>query len=219
VSRDWGQSAILWWDGEFWSNSARRAMVAPDGNWTYTPFPSDVLRLDFGTGRFEGTDDAPPYVLVAPNDSRFLLAGSQTAANAGLVVRQVERPYRALWATRGLDSDGWTHPGRAATIRLYADPGGGGRHVRVTALLDSPPEAKRDVSYRLGEQSGVVAPGARAQPSATVCVPRDGHADLELTSGYSAIIDGPPIGPTLGPARDVGVVLSGVVVTPTGEPC
>ena len=219
LSRDWGQSAILWWDAEFWNDSARRAMVTPDGRWTYTPFPSEVLRLDFGSGRFEGTDNAPPYVLTAPNDSRFLLAGAQTAANAGVVVRQVARPYRALWATRGLDPDGWTRPGRPATIRVYADPGADGRRVTVTGLLDSPPEAKRDVSYRLGDQSGVVAPGARAQPSATLCVPGGGHGDLELTSGYSAIIDGPPIGPTLGPARDVGVVLSGVVVTPTDEPC
>jgi hypothetical protein len=219
LSRDWGQSAILWWDAEFWNNSARRAMIGPDGRWTYTPFSGDVLRLDFGTGRFEGTDDAPPYVLTAPNDSRFLLAGAQTAANAGVVLRQVERPYRALWATRGLDPDGWTRPGRPATVRVYADPGADSRRVTVTALLDSPPEATGDVSYRLGDQSGSVAPGARAQPSATLCLPGGGHADFELTAGRSATIDGPPIGPQLGPARAVGVVLSGVVVTPTDEPC
>ena len=122
LSRDWGQSAIQWWDAEFWNNRARRAFVVPDGTYTYTPFPSTVLRLDFATGRFAGTDDAPPFVLAAPNDSRFGLAGAQTAANVGLVLRQVDRPYRAQWATRGLDSDGWTRPGRPATIRVYAAP-------------------------------------------------------------------------------------------------
>src|SRR5262249_27029119 len=145
VSRDWGQSAILWWDTEFWNNSVRHALVAPDGNWTYTPFPSDVAHLDFATGRFDGTDHAPPYALTAPNDSRFLLAGPQTGTNTGLVLRQVERPYRAQWATRGLITDGWTRPDRPATIRVYADPDAGTREVRVTALLDAPPEGRREV--------------------------------------------------------------------------
>jgi hypothetical protein len=219
LSRDWGQSAILWWDAEFWNNSARRGSVLPSGRWTYTPFPSDVLRLDFATGRFDGTDDAPPYVLVAPNDSRFLLAGSQTAANSGLLLRLVDRPYRAVWATRGLEPDGWTRPEQPATLRVYSEPGRPREVVGVKALLDAPPEATKPVSFRLGDQTGTVAPGARAEPSTTVCLPTGGHADLGLDADRSATIAGPPVGPTTLFLRDVGVVLSGVEVTPTGKPC
>jgi hypothetical protein len=219
LARDWGQSAIQWWDAEFWNNRARRAFVVPDRTYTYTPFPSTVLRLDYATGRFAGTDDAPPYVLAAPNDARFGLAGAQTAANVGLVVRQVERPYRAVWATRGLDSDGWTRPGRPTTIRLFADPAKPTEAATVTVLLDAPPEAAAPVSYRLGNQRGTIAPGTRVQPVQTVCIPAGGHADLPLDVRGSTAIAGPPLGPQPGPVRNVGVVVSGVFVSDERQPC
>jgi hypothetical protein len=218
ISREWGQSAIQWWDAEFWNNRAQSALVASDGNWTYTPFPSTGLRLDFGTGRFEGTESAPPYVLTAPNESRFGLAGSQAAAN-GLVVQAVDRPYRALWATRGLEADGWTRPGRPATIRVYAAPGRPARVVQVTATLDAPPEAAGPVAYHLGDTRGTVPPGQRAQASASVCLPAGSHVDLTLEADKSATIAGPPLQPDPGPLRDVGVALSGVQVAEQDEPC
>jgi hypothetical protein len=218
ISTRWDQSAIQWWDAEFWNNSVRSAFVAPDGNWTYTPFPSTGLRLDFATGRFEGTESAPPYVLAAPNDSRFGLAGSQAAAN-GLVVRAVDRPYRAEWATRGLEVDGWTRPGRPATIRVFAAPGQPSRVASVTASLYAHPEASGPVPYRLGDTRGTAPPGQGAQASASVCLPAGGHADLTLEADMSATIEGPPLGPDPGPPRDVGVQLSGVQVAPGDEPC
>ncbi len=155
VSRDWGQSAELWWDVEFWNDSVTRAFVTADGSFTYTPFPSTALHLD-AHGRFEGTGEAPAYVLASESDSRFGLAGAQAAANTGLVLLIAERPYRALWSTRGLDPDGWTRPGRRATVRVYAEPGKGRQRVRVAVALDAPPEAQASVPYRLGEATGSV---------------------------------------------------------------
>jgi hypothetical protein len=219
VSRDWSRSAIVWWDTEFWNDRVRRAFVGPDGTFTYTPFPSRTLRLDFGRGVIEGTEQEPAYVLSAPNDSRFGIIGTQAAANVGLVLRIADRPYRLQWASRGLDSDGWTRPGRPATIRVYAPPGQRTGSARVKVLLDAPPEAQADVSFRLGGQSGTAAPGTRVSAERTVCLPAGGHADLELTTARSATIEGPPLGPTPGPPRDVGVVLSGVEVTPAGTGC
>jgi hypothetical protein len=218
ISTRWDQSAIQWWDAEFWNNRVQSAFVAPDGNWTYTPFPSTGLRLDFATGRFEGTESAPPYVLAAPNDSRFGLAGSQAAAN-GLVVRAVDRPYRAEWATRGLEVDGWTRPGRPAMIRVYAAPGQPSRVASVTASLYAPPETSGPVPYRLGDTRGTAPPGQGAQASASVCLPAGGHADLTLEADMSATIEGPPLEPDPAPPRDVGVQLSGVQVAPGDEPC
>jgi len=219
ISRRWDQSAIVWWDTEFWNAGIDRAFVVPDRTFTYTPFPSTVLGVDFSSGRFDGTDDAPVFVVAAQNDSRFQLAGSQTGTNQGLVIRAVDRPYRAVWASRGLDPDGWARPRRPATIRVYADPGSGDRPVRVTVLLDSPPEAAAPVGFTLGEARGTIPPGTRTEPAQTICVPGGGHADLRLTTGASATIDGPPLGPTPSPARVVGVAVSGVDVTPQDGAC
>jgi hypothetical protein len=218
ISTRWDLSAIQWWDAEFWNNRVQSAFVAPDGNWTYTPFQSTALRLNFATGRFDGTEDAPPYVLAAPNDSRFGLAGSQAAAN-GLVVRAVDRPYRALWATRGLELDGWTRPGRPATIRVYAAPGQPSRVTSVTAALYAPPEASGPVPYRLGDTRGATPPGQGTQASASVCLPAGGHSDLTFEADMSATIEGPPLGPDPSPSRDVGVQLSGVQVAPADQAC
>jgi hypothetical protein len=213
VSRDWGQSAVVWWEAEFWNRSIDRAFVVPGGTFTYTPFPTSVLRLDFGSGRLPGTAGAPPYVLRSPSDSRFGLAGSQAATNAGLVLYVADRPYRAIWATRGLDSDGWTRPGRLTTIRIYAQPGSRSQRVDVAVTLDSPPEAQTDVLYRLSATSGSIASGTRVVAHAVTCVPQGSHADLALRAGRAATIAGPPVGPTPGPQREVGPVVSGIELT------
>ena len=59
----------------------------------------------------------------------------------------------------------------------------------------------------------------RVQPAQRVCIPRGGHVDLELSADRSAAIEGPPLAPTPGPVRDVGVAVSGVVVTDERRPC
>ncbi len=219
VSRDWSYSAVGWWEVEFWNHAIDRAFVAPGGVFTYTPFPSRTLALDFARGRFAGTESAPPYVVVFESDPRFGLAGSQAAANVGLRVLAVERPYRALWATRGLYPDGWTRPGRPATLRVYAEPGHGSERVRIAVTLAAPPEARAAVRYRLGDVTGSIDPGRQAGSEVERCVPAGGHTDLTLSSAFAATIHGPPIEPRPGPLRNVGVVFSGAQLTPTGHGC
>jgi hypothetical protein len=184
--------------------------VVPSRTFTYTPFPSPTLAIDFGTGRFADTQRAPAYVLTSPSDPRFGLAGSEAAQNAGLGLLLAVRPYRARWATRGLAVDGWTRPGRPVTVRVYAEPGQPSRRTGVTVLLDSPPEAKSPVRYRLGTSSGSVAPATQSEARSEVCVPAGGHADLTLVARRAATILGPPLGPYPGPPRTVGPVVSGV---------
>jgi hypothetical protein len=75
------------------------------------------------------------------------------------------------------------------------------------------------VHYRLGTKGGTIAPGTRAQPAQAVCIPAGGHADLRLDADRSATIEGPPLGPDLGPVRNVGVVVSGVFVSDERQPC
>ena len=133
--------------------------------------------------------------------------GEATTSNVGLVLLKAERPYRVSWASRGLEPDGWTRPGRPATVRIYGKPGA----ATVEALLDAPPEATAPTTYRLGERKlerWIPVPGRPCgRPSAS---PRQGHADLTLETGRSATVDGPPIGPEPGPSRDIGLALSGV---------
>jgi len=122
IDAEWGRSAILWWDVEFWNRSVDRAYVVAD-NWDYAPFPHTELRPDPATGVVTGTEQAPPYVISSQEDSRLRLAGTHVGQNYGLDIMQVERPYRALWQSHGLDADGWTRPGRRAWIHVFPEPG------------------------------------------------------------------------------------------------
>jgi hypothetical protein len=221
VSVDWGATAIRWWDVEFWNRTITRALVADDGNFTYTNFPLRTLSLDPVTGTFAGTAHAPPYVVAAPGDSRFGLAGSVHAENAGLVVLAADRPYRAAWASRGLRTDGWTVPGRPASIRIYGSGAVTPEVREVTIVLRAPQTAGAD--YRIATETvdrpgGVVA-GASAEEKVLVCVAPGDPVDVTLVSPTGTLVDGPPLNPEPGPQRRVGVRLGGVLSRPTGRRC
>jgi hypothetical protein len=220
VSSAWDTTAIRWWDVEFWNKSVTETFVAADGNFTYTPYPSRTLEVNWATGEIAGTSDAPPYVVTAPADPRFLLAGSQHAANVGLVIRAVERPYRAVWVTRGLLTDGWTRPGRPATIRIYAERSGRPQLVDVRVSLRAPdtaPVRYRVVTEGVTREGGVAADGFGAQ-TVSVCV-RASPADVTLVGTTSASIAGPPLSPEFRPPRLVGIGLDSVSIEPTGREC
>jgi hypothetical protein len=219
VSRDWGYSAVTWWDTEFWNKTGTRAFLGANGHFTYTPFPATTLRVDPATGEIAGTERAPKLVLVSPTDSRFGLVGEQVVANVGLVLEQVERPWRVNWASRGLYADGWIRPGSPATIRVFAEPGNATETVELAVTLDSPPEAQGSVAYEVGTTTGSVAPTIRAVAKTGVCVPRGGHADVEVRSDRAAIIAGPPFEPKPEPNRNVGLIVSGATASHTGTPC
>ncbi len=159
VSTAWDTTAIRWWDAEFWNRRVTHAYVTEDGNFRYTDFPHRELELDWASGVVEETEDAPRYVVEAPGDSRFSLAGREQAANLGFVVRSVTRPYRALWASRGLQADGWTTPGRPATIRVY----GQGRTERVVVRITVRAPTDAAATYRLGADPIVTPRGRRGE--------------------------------------------------------
>ena len=219
VSRDWGYSAVAWWEAEFWNKTVTRAVLGPNGRFTYTPFPARAVRVDPATGEIAGSDHAPKLVLMSPSDSRFGLVGEQVVANVGLVLLKVERPWRVSWASHGFYPDGWIRPGRPATIRVYPERGNPTEIVKLAVTLDSPPEAKRSVTYQVGQTTGSLAPTNRAVAETPVCIPRGGHADVEVRSEQTAIISGPPFGPKQGPRRGIGLIVSGAVASHTGNPC
>jgi hypothetical protein len=217
VSTAWDTTAIRWWDVEFWNRSVTHAYVADDGNFRYTPFPQRELDIDWATGEVDGTDDAPPFVVAAPGDSRFLLAGRGRAANLGFVVRAVRRPYRAVWRTRGLQTDGWTTPDRPATIRVY----GGNRRelalVRITLRAPAVAPGRYALTAEGRIRSSSLVPGEQRTEAVRVCLPANAVADLTLTSSSGTPIEGVQLSPEAGGPRLVGVSVGPIAVQRLGE--
>jgi hypothetical protein len=221
ISTAWDTSAIGWWDVEFWNRSVVQTYVAMDGNFTYTPFPSRKVNIDWETGEIAGTADAPPYVVAAPHDPRFLLAGSRHAENLGLVVIAAERPYHAIWRSRGLQTDGWTRPRRPATIRVYDPRRRTSELVDVRISLQAPPKvpARYIISAEEGERRGVLAGGEARAEEFSLCVRAGSVADVTLVAASSARIEAPPLSPEPRPRRAVGVGVTSVFVLPTRRNC
>ena len=214
VSTAWDTTAIRWWDVEFWNRTATNAYVADDGNFRYTPFPHRELELDWASGVVERTEDAPGYVVEAPGDSRFSLVGREQAENLGFVVRSVERPYRALWASRGLQADGWTTPGRPATIRVYGH--GATERAVVRMTVRAPTDAA--ATYRLGADPTVrLEPGEERAHDMSLCLRAGSIVDFSLTSPTSTTMEGVPLGPKVDELREVGVNVGPVSVDRRGE--
>ena len=217
ISTAWDTTAIRWWDVEFWNRRVTHAFVAGDGNFRYTPFPHRELEIDWTTGEVEGTGDAPPFVVASPGDSRFQLAGSDRAANLGFVVRAVQRPYRALWVTRGLQADGWTTPGRPATVRVY----GANRRELLELGMGLRAPASGSSTYRLitrGQtRTGILEQGTSTTEVMRACLPARSVADLTLTSPSSTQIEGLQLSPTVDETRAVGVAVGPISIRPLGE--
>ncbi len=219
VSTAWDTTAIRWWDVEFWNRRATHAYVAADENFRYTGFPQRSLELDWSTGQAADTDSAPLYVIAAPGDSRFLLAGRDRAANLGFVVRRVERPYRALWMSRGLQTDGWTTPGRSATIRVYAADSDGSGLVRLQIHLRAPDVSPAE--YRLSAagktRASTLEPGETRVETLRLCLAAGSVADIGLVSTSSARITDVQLDPGIEETRAVGVGVGPITIRSFGE--
>jgi hypothetical protein len=217
ISTAWDTTAIRWWDVELWSRTVTDAYVAGDGNFRYTPFPHGVLEIDWATGKVEDTADAPAFVVAAPGDSRFLLAGRERATNLGFVVRAVERPYRAVWMTRGLETDGWTMPGRPATIRAYARGRKRTELVRLRISVHAPTLAP--ARYRISTQRGTrvaeLAPSTARREDVVVCAP----ADVTIAGLSTAQIEGVQLSPEVRDTRTVGVSIGPISARSLGGGC
>ena len=183
------EQTTYWWEAEFWNKDVRRVLRV-DGGPTFTPFPADDVSVDFAAGKLTGPQPAG-FLVVSPNEARFHLVerAAHVADVTPLRLVRVARPYRLVWATRGVSADGWTAPHRDGVLRLY----GTGRRVRrtISVVLSAPKEAPRPVTFRLeGGGSilhGSVDPGgARPPVQLAVCVPATGHSDVVLSPGEGA---------------------------------
>jgi hypothetical protein len=211
VSTAWDTTAIRWWDIEFWNRRVGRAYVGPDGNFAYTPFPHEELVADAETGEI-GADAAVGYAVVAPRDPRFQLAGQTVAENVELEVRSLERPYRLLWSTRGLHTDGWTHPNRPAYVTVY---GPGLTRVSINLRAPDSAPARYVVSYGGERRAGTLPPGSVRTERVVACAP----AEVRITGTSQARLPAVQLSPTVQGTRRVGVLPGPIEVQALGRGC
>jgi hypothetical protein len=180
------EQTTYWWEAEFWNKDVRRVLRVESGP-TFTPFPVDDVSVDFARGRLTGPQPAK-FLLVSPKEARFRLVeqSARVADVTPLRLVRVTRPYRLVWATRGVSADGWTTPHQDAVLRFF----GTGRRVRRTIMvvLSAPPEAPKPVTFTLegggSIRRGNVDPGgARPPVQLAICVPATGHSDVVLRPG------------------------------------
>ena len=174
--------AATWWDVEFWNKDVDRAFGLPD-RMNLTIGPVEPMRLDYATGDLRtGAGDRPSRLAVATSDVRFAPEFRGRPVSQGdMTLYDTPRPYRAGWATRGLDQYGWTRPD-GATLRVFAARGAGSEVRRITLLLDRPDPARPAPRFIISG-GGVrrSAPVPRpVTPTVDVCVPAGGHVDLSL---------------------------------------
>ncbi len=219
-SPEFALDAVFWWDVEFWNRTVGQTFVATDNEFSYAPFPNQTLTPDWSTGLVPGTANAPTYVVFALNDPRYRLIGIRHAENIGLQVIVADRPYRAQWATRGLDTDGWAPDGWPVTVRIYSQS----RQtelVRLALTLGAPQQAPARYLLRTGNtrQHGELAPAALATPTVAVCVPGGSFADVHLTSSSKARIPKAPTGFDVAGTRRVGARVGPLTATTTSRAC
>jgi hypothetical protein len=216
VGQDWWPSAVAWWDVEFWNTRVTRAYLV-DGRFTYTPesFPREQLRVDPSTGAIDG-GNPPEYIARTTLDARFAPAGERAASYADYEVVRLGRPFRASWLAIGLEPDGWTRPGRPASIRIFP-PGG---RTRLSLTL-SAPDVENPRGYQVGAGvSGALASTESTEVSISVCVPQTGFTDVPIVVDGTTFVREIPIRPPYAADfRPVGLRVSRVSAEATGSPC
>jgi len=156
-----------WWDLEYWNKSVTR-MYDYEPAWRDTALPMQRLSLDWRTGAMQ-VPDRREYVVVPRLDRRFRPAGELVAGTSFLHLLKLKDPFRAEWAIRGTDGNGWTAAGKPAFVRLYSPAAGANSRVRVAIELTSSPHIPRRKSFRI---DGGTRPVRGSVPSAGVVVSR-----------------------------------------------
>jgi hypothetical protein len=218
IRADFNADLGFWWDLEFWNKSVDREAAHPN-EFSGTPpgsFPKVDLRFDPQTGL--ANFDVDSYVAQAAADARFHVKGRFLTTERDVSIVFPDRPWRADWVSYGLYNDGWTRPGKVATIRVFADATQVGpvlRTLTVTLLLPDGVPA-RPVSLRSDRgRRRLDVTAATQDQQVQVCVPRRGHADVSLgAAGSSSIYGDPSNSATFTSAREAGVLVSKIVLDP-----
>jgi hypothetical protein len=224
LSSDWYITQREWRDYEFWNRSVERNLgQAGIFQFAGIHFPITPLAFDPQTGAASISPGV--YVLEADAESRFRVAGNAIANVDGVELIAATMPWRTEWLSSGLYDDGWTRPGTAARVRVFALPGQHGSVGRTITFGLRPPDGVSSRSFalssNLGTARGTAAGGSTTLQSIAVCVPSGGSADVSLTVAGSSAIPGDQAGPgTLDVARSGGLEVTQIgLADELGGPC
>ncbi|OLE00655.1 MAG: hypothetical protein AUG91_03675 [Actinobacteria bacterium 13_1_20CM_4_69_9] len=177
-------TAAYWWEAELWNKRVDHVLRV-DGGPTFSPFPTDDVRVDFRHGVLAGSEPSD-FLVLSGSEKRFHLAAARRAGGTRVLrLVRVQRPYRLDWATRGFTPDGWTIAGRPARLRFYGAGVQGRRHVAIVLAASSRAALPLGFTLRGGgsERAGWVDPGgARPPVQMNLCIPPDGFVDVMLTT-------------------------------------
>lgn len=204
-----GGEQPVFWDAEFWNSSVRSF---------YTPFadrgeinaampPYHRLRVRYANGSIELTGGEPASLwLMSSSDPRFAPLPSAPPVHehfSGLTVYPVPSSPRADWATEGLSYQGFVPTREAAGLRVYGGSansrsklsGSGSSDARsqsqsqsaiVRLTLQRKLRASESSRFGIRSRSGGDRVLVRRR---SLCLPADGHADVNLSALSSGLID------------------------------
>jgi hypothetical protein len=194
IQSDYWANVGFWWDLEFWNRSVQHEIGRPDefSGTSNGTFPKSFIRFDSRTG--VANVSFPGFVAQAVTESRFRLAGELLATRRNYDLFRATQPWRAQWTSSGLYDDGWTKPGQAGSLKIFALPGQR-RSLRrsVTFALAVPEGAERSISFRSnqGTWRGRVSDAGFSQV-VSACVPPSGFATVRFASTGSSPIPSDP---------------------------
>jgi hypothetical protein len=185
---------VRWWDLEFWNKSIDRVYRFGDHR-GFQP-----LRLQFGSGTLIAGGGRPPqHLVLASSNVRFAPEHQGAPMRfGGFTLYRTPVPYRAAWATEGVDEDGWTRAGRTSVVRVYADRGRSAASLRrIRIVLGGGANIARPRGYTLTANSrarrGIVH--ANRIEQIDVCPPPGGHTDVTLrVHGHTQLSPGQLVG-------------------------
>jgi hypothetical protein len=221
VPRDYWATAAFWWDLEFWNRSITRAAY-PGNRFAeqQATFPKLHLTFDPSTG-FANTSPTR-YVALSDRETRFRIAGPSITMQRDVRVIDATRPWRLDWMTFGLDDDGFTVPGRRATIRLFPAPDQRTplmRYVSVQLQAHGAPQGAQ-LSSPAGDKRVQLDANADTIVQVQACVPPRGHATIGLLPSGTARVYG-DLGARAGiyESRVRGVQVVRISVADETSPC
>jgi hypothetical protein len=216
----------FWRDLEFWNKSIRFDIHYPTPD-VYDDaviwFPNNPLQFDQSTGAATAT--LTPYVVQSVNETRFRISGTVMIQRPDVMLIQAASPWRTDWLTYDLYDDGWTRPGTAARIRVFATPGQEHAVTRTLTLQVRAPIQVPRRSFTIAWTGGSLHADANGTNSVServdVCVPARGFAEVRLATPVSSTIPGDQRGAdTWMLARKGGVLLSDLsLADEVGETC
>jgi hypothetical protein len=187
IQGDYWATAGYWWDLEFWNRSVTRA--AYPGNAfaeIQSTFPKLDLRFDARTGHASASPTR--YVAESDLETRFRVRGTTVSLTRDVRLIDAGRAWQADWISSGLDDDGFTVPGRTATVRVFPLAGQHGPVRRFLTFHVLAHSARLGVT--IAGKTTFIDADQDGDIGVFVCVPQHGFGTVRLHADGSTRVWG-----------------------------